>query len=305
MMIWTTVPTAAGDLRAIIHVPDRPGPLPGLVLVDGSGDGACDGWGEWPARLTNLGAVVLTHDKPGCGGSPGHWTEQSFADRARESLAATEVLRAHPATRDRPVGMLGGSQGGWVALLAAALRPDAVDFVVSVSGPGVSPAVQERHRIESDLRAEGTNPAALAEAMAWIDERTRRLTAGEPVEAVLTDQERLVGRSWYATATRYFDNPVILGFLARILDFEPAEVLPRVRCPVLAFFGGADPVVPVPDSVTAFATHLRGPAHGIAVFPGADHGLYTAEPDPEIPRGDQLAAGFLPMLSEFLARPLA
>jgi len=304
-MIWTGVPTAVGDLRALIHVPDRPGPLPGVVLVDGSGDGAADDWGEWPDRLMGQGAVVLTHDKPGCGGSPGHWTDQSLTDRASETLAAVEVLRADPSVSGQPVGLFGGSQGGWVSLLAAALRPEAVDFVISLSGPGVSPAVQERARIEADLRAEGTAPAALAEALAWLDERTRRLIAGEPVEVVLADQERLADRSWYPTSTRYFDDPVTLAFLARILPFDPATILPDLRCPVLALFGAADTVVPVRQSVVAFAAglpDLPGDPHGIAVFPGADHGLFTADPDPDTPRTDQLAAGFLPMVGGFLAR---
>jgi pimeloyl-ACP methyl ester carboxylesterase len=302
---WTTVPSAVGELRAIIHVPDTPRPLPGLVLVDGSGDGACDGWGEWPARLTGCGAVVLTHDKPGCGGSPGHWTEQTFTDRARESLAALTVLRGHPAVRGRPVGLLGGSQGGWVALLAASLQEAPVDFVVSVSGPGVSPAVQERARIEAELRAAGTSPEDLAEAMDWIDERTRRLAAGESVTEVLADQVRLADRGWHATGTQHYDDPAILSFIAGILDFDPIQVLPRVPCPVLALFGAADSVIPVPASVAAFATHLPdlpGSPSGIAVFPEADHGLFTADPDPSVPRTEQLAAGFLPMVAGFLAR---
>ena len=80
---WTSVPTASGDLRALTWIPDAPGPLPGVVLVDGSGDGACDDWGGWPERFAACGAVVLSHDKPGSGGSPGNWLEQTFEDRAR------------------------------------------------------------------------------------------------------------------------------------------------------------------------------------------------------------------------------
>ena len=75
---WTSVPSAAGDLRALTWIPEAAGPLPGIVLVDGSGDGACDDWGEWPERFVACGAVVLAHDKPGCGGSPGNWLEQTF-----------------------------------------------------------------------------------------------------------------------------------------------------------------------------------------------------------------------------------
>jgi hypothetical protein len=298
----TTVPTAFGDLRAGIWVPEQSAPLPGLVVVDGSGDGAFDDFGAWPARLAACGAAVLVHDKPGCGGSPGHWTRQTIDDRARETLAAVGVLRGHRAVAGRPVGLLGISQGGWVSLLAAATGD--VDFVVSLSGPGVGPAAQERTRIERELRAEGVSGPDLDEGLGWVDERTRRLLAGEPAADVIAYQRRFASRPWFTIVTRYFDDPATMTFLAGILGFDPVRVMPDVRCPVLALFGAADPLVPVPDSVVAFATHLRplpGDPHGIAVFPGADHGLFTGEPDPARPRADQLAAGFLPMLTGFLA----
>ena len=306
---WTAVPTADGELRALVHVPvEAADLLPGVVLVDGSGEGACDDWGEWPGRFADQGAVVLTHDKPGCGGSPGDWLSQSFADRARESLAALRVLRDHPAVSGRPSGLVGFSQGGWVALLAATLDPSLVDFVISLSGPGVGTAAQDRDRIERELRARGLSESDVAEALAWIDERGRRLVAGEDVLQVLSDQVRFSDRAWYEGATQYFDNPLALGFLARNLDFDPVPVLQQVTCPVLALFGAEDTLVPVADSVIAYATHLQALAdgeHGIAVFPGADHGLFTADPDPAVPRTEQLAAGFLPMVAGFVAERVA
>ena len=227
-----------GDLRALLWMPEADGPVPGIVLVDGSGDGACDDWGEWPQRFVDCGAAVLAHDKPGCGGSPGNWLEQTFHDRAVESLAALAVLRAQPACSGQPVGLLGFSQGGWVALLAATQGDP--DFVVSLSGPGVTPAVQDRDRIERELRSRGVDHDAIVEALAWIDERTRRLLAGEAVEDVLADQHRLADRSWYAGTTEYFDELPALSFLSRLLDFDPVPVLQRVSCPVLALFGAAD-----------------------------------------------------------------
>jgi hypothetical protein len=295
----TSVPTAVGDLRAGIWVPENhPQPLPGLVVVDGSGDGAFDDFGDWPARLAACGAAVLVHDKPGCGGSPGHWTEQTIDDRAEETLAAMAVLRRHPAVAGRPVGLLGISQGGWVSLRAAS--GGTVDFVVTLSGPGVGPAAQERVRIERELHDDGVSAADVREALGWVDERTRRLIDGEPVTDVLAHQARFADRPWFTIATRYFDDPVTMRFLAGILAFDPVRYLPDVACPVLALFGAADPLVPVPESVVAFTTHLRE-MPGIAVFPGADHGLFTGPPDPTRSRADQLAPGFLPMLTGFLA----
>jgi uncharacterized protein len=301
---WTVIPAEAGELRALIQVPDGVmTPLPGLVLVDGSGEGAADDWGEWPDRFLDCEAVVLTHDKPGCGASPGDWLAQTFLDRAHESLSALRVLRSHPAVADQPVGLVGFSQGGWVSLLAASLDDELVDFVVSISGPGVGPADQERYRIERELRAQGVNDENVAEALAWIDERARRLLGGEDVASVLADQARFSDRAWYAGATQFFDNPVALGFLARNLDFDPLPVLEQVTCPVLALHGAADTLVPVPASVAAYAEHLRrlpGDLHGIVSFPGADHGLFTADPDPAVARTDQLAPGFLSMVAAFL-----
>lgn len=300
----TVVPTVVGDLGAIIRVPtDAAGPLPGVVLVDGSGDGDRFNLGGWPEWIGDAGSVVLRHDKAGCGGSPGHWTDQTLEDRAHEALAAIRVLRSHPATAGQPVGLYGISQGGWVALLAATLEPESVDFIVCHAGPGTTPARQERDRLEAWVRAEGHDEATVAEAMAWVDARADRIRRGDPVESVLAEQAELRHRPWYATVVPAYDTPANLRLLRGMIDFDPTAVMPHVRCPVLALFGGNDTLVPAQTSLRAFAEHLppdpRG--HGFAVFPGADHGLFIADPDPAVPRRDQLAPAYLPTLRAFLA----
>ena len=91
----------------------------------------------------------------------------------------------------------------------------------------------------------------------------------------------------------------MLGYVARLIHFEPAEVLPGVRCPALALFGAADSLVPVPASVAGWLSAAPS-LEGLAVFPDADHGLFVADPEPGVDRTDQLAPGFLPMLGGFL-----
>jgi uncharacterized protein len=94
-----------------------------------------------------------------------------------------------------------------------------------------------------------------------------------------------------------------LQFLASILDFDPAPVIARVQCPVLALFGASDSLVPVSASVEAFAAHLAtlpGDPGGIGVFPRANHGLFVADPSDGIDRTSQLAPGFLAMLTGFI-----
>ncbi|HMO12467.1 MAG TPA: alpha/beta hydrolase [Actinotalea sp.] len=298
----TVVSTAVGDLGAIVRVPGVATPLPGVVLVDGSGDGDRHDWGGWPQWLGDAGSVVLRHDKPGCGGSPGHWTEQTLVDRAEETLAAVRVLGHHPGTAGQPVGLYGISQGGWVALLAAAMDPGSVDFVICHSGPGTTPAQQERERQESWLRAGGHDEQAVAEALAWVDTRADLLRRGVAPAEVLARQAQFADRAWADVVLPVYDSPENLRFVSGLLDFDPTAVMPQVSCPVLALFGAADSVIPVPVSVAAFATHLPPhPGHGVAVFPGADHGLFVADPDPQVPRRDQLAPAYLPTLMAFLA----
>lgn len=300
------IPTKLGELHALIHWPDDgPGddsPVAGVVLVDGSGDGTADGWGLLPSRLAAMGVVALTHDKPGCGKSPGHWSEQTLSDRAWETLGAVAVLRANLGHGVR-VGLYGVSQGGWVGLIAANLSPDDIEFLVSVSGPGVSPAVQERARIERELRTKGMDDAAVIEALDWIDERTRLLTQGDDPSDVLARQHAFRFRPWYSVATYSFDDVVTLRFLAGILGFEPVPAIQTMPCPVFAAFGGADDSIPVRESAATFAAHLPalpGDPHALAIYPAADHGLYVSAPAVDVDRLSQLAPGFLTMVERFI-----
>ncbi|MCK0112084.1 alpha/beta hydrolase [Ornithinimicrobium sp. F0845] len=276
--------------------------MPGLVLVDGSGDGDRLDWGGWPEWLAEAGSVVLRHDKPGCGGSPGHWTQQTLENRAHETLAALRVLRDHPRTAGQPVGLYGISQGGWVALLAAALEPDAVDFVVCHSGPGTTPAEQERDRIATWLRAEGHDDEALAEAMAWVDARFELMRDGTPPEAILAEQQRHADKPWFETTLVPYDSAEAIRFVSGMIDFDPRQVMPEVRCPVLVLFGADDTLVPAQTSLREYAVHLPSDVrHGYAVFPHANHGLFVADPVDGVDRRDQLAPAYLPTVTAFLA----
>jgi len=53
---------------------------------------------------------------------------------AQRLVGATDWLAAHPRTGRRPLGLFGASTGAGAALVAAALRPDAVRAVVSRGG---------------------------------------------------------------------------------------------------------------------------------------------------------------------------
>ncbi|WP_433207782.1 alpha/beta hydrolase family protein [Dactylosporangium sp. CS-047395] len=301
--IDTVVDTAAGPLNAILCTPEGPA-RGGLVLSDGSGPADRHAWQGVPQWLAARGIATLRHDKPGCGGSPGDWRHQTFADRAAEAIAALAVLRKQAGVER--AGLIGYSQGGWVSLLAAVTVPDHVDFVVTVGGPFVGVEEQERTLLGRVMRRHGLAEESVAAGLAWADERAARLAAGEDPAQVYADQARFAGDDWAAiVCDRPYDTPEELGFFARMLPFDPGAALPFLPCPLMAFFGADDEHVPVERSLAVLGDRLPGRyrgSNGVAVLPGVGHMLYPVPPRADMSVFAQLSPGFLPLLGAFLDR---
>lgn len=253
--------------------PPWPGPYPAVVFVEGSGPGGRD-QREWQTRLAAAGLASLAYDKPGSGASTGDWTRQTIADRAGETLAAVGALRARSDIGRRPVALIGHSQGGWVAPLAASLSPAAVAAVVSVSGPGVGVVAQEEYRLRHQLPAAGFSDGDVRQALALLHEQVDRVRAGDDPVGVHAAQARWHDAPWYALLAG--TSPASIAFLTGIADHDPQPALAVLRCPLLAIFGADDVQVPVEASVRALDRILGGTRHRdhtIMVFPGADHGI--------------------------------
>ncbi|WP_153265088.1 alpha/beta hydrolase family protein [Nonomuraea phyllanthi] len=118
----------------ILRPANATGPLPGLLLVHGSGGG--NSRRELRAEAEAFaaqGMVVLAPDKRSAGYSKTH---RDYGQLADDALAALAVLRKQPGVG--PAGLWGISEGGWVAPIAATRSKD-VDFLVTVGGPGRTP----------------------------------------------------------------------------------------------------------------------------------------------------------------------
>jgi dipeptidyl aminopeptidase/acylaminoacyl peptidase len=132
-------------LTGVLHVPAGRGRRPAIVLVHGSGRVTADAQiAGFANRLTGAGFAVYAYDKRGVGRSAGEYTnvgvsnsERMFDLLAGDALAAVDRLRARRDIDPARVGLMGVSQGGWIAPLAAS-RSRHVRFVVTVSGPAVS-----------------------------------------------------------------------------------------------------------------------------------------------------------------------
>ena len=278
--------THQGDrLVGDLHRPPWPGPHPAIVFVEGSGPGGRD-LGDWPLRLAAAGFASLAYDKPGSGASTGDWTAQSLADRASETTAAVAAVRERPDIDTDRVALIGGSQGGWVAHLAAGTS--GVAAVVTVAGPGVGIQAQERYRLRRQLPAQGFGERDVEQALALHTEQIERVRAGEDPAAVHADQAPWHTAGWYPLLAG--TTPDSIGFIARTADYEPSAALASLTCPTLAIFGAEDVQVPVEDSVRAIEAATAGAT--TVVFPAVGHNLRLANGQ-RAPGFDELIVGWL------------
>src|SRR5262249_2121005 len=108
----------------------------------------------------NVGAFV--YDKRGTGNSEGKYT-QDFNTLADDAVAAMREARRIAGPRSARIGYQGGSQGGWVAPLAATLAP--VDFVIVSFGLAVSVIDEDQQEVALEMRLKGHKQQEILKAL--------------------------------------------------------------------------------------------------------------------------------------------
>lgn len=125
-----------------------------------------------------MGIAVLAYDKRGVGESTGEYSGVGpgnsvamFDLLAADVIAGVETLARRRDIDPRRIGLVGNSQGGWIAPLAASKSRD-IAFVVSLSGPAVT--VGEEIAYSNLAGADPGSQQGLADAE--IDRRFRAFT---------------------------------------------------------------------------------------------------------------------------------
>jgi pimeloyl-ACP methyl ester carboxylesterase len=212
--------------------------------------------------LAPRGVAVLAYDRrPSPDGS-----DIPFDVQADDALAALGTLRAE--VGDAPLGLWAWSQGAWAASLAATRSPD-VAFLVLLAASGVSPAEQMRYGTAEQLRRRGHGDdrslRELAELRAALEDAHRHPSRRAAAQAVV---DRYADRPWFGLAY----VPCTLDDLGEWpdMDFDPAPILARVRCPVLLVYGEADEWTPIEPSLAAWERAAADVS--VVRLAGTDHG---------------------------------
>ena len=262
----------------------------GVLMHPGSGPSDRDNDVLFPPireHLLGAGIAVCSFDKRGVGGSAGSWLDAGITEQGQDLLAALAVFESE-SPQGLPIGLFGHSQGGWVVVEAAG-RGAPVAFVITNSGPGVSPARQERYSLTSKLK-DGREAEALTtyDAVVAVMGECPTLERGvEQLEAANVPYRELPGLEFM------FEDEAIWRLCAKIFAYDPAQALSRITVPVLALFGAADKITPTEESVVALRAAVRPELLQVEVFPEGDHRLYHGDP----PR---FVDGYLDRISSFV-----
>jgi pimeloyl-ACP methyl ester carboxylesterase len=286
-------------LAGTLTLPPGPGPFPAVVLISGSGaqNRNEELLGHRPFlvladHLSRNGIAVLRVDDRGVGGSTGSVNESTSSDFAGDVLAGVQFLKKHPRIAPGRIGLVGHSEGGLIAPLAATRSTD-VAFIVLLAGTGTtgydllpgqveaidkaSGMTEDKARKEADLTRAGLDlvraekdPAALrAKLKKLFAERSdafdpKDVEAGGGLDAFVDQQAKALSSPWF----RYF------------LDYDPRPVLRRVKVPVLALNGELDRQVLVDQNLPAIEQALRegkNPDVTVRRMPGLNHLFQTAK----------------------------
>ena len=232
---------------------------PPILLLHGFGGAA---WNF--TELVPLLAVrrLLIPDLPGHGAS--------------EPLPAPSIAGFADAVAgllDGPVGALGHSMGGVVALRLAERHPELVRALVLAAPAGISSSTRSA---ELTLGLAGlVQPARIAGRRVDRIARSPRLKRLVFGRYEVANADALSERSVHGFLRGPLLHTDALGAGLALARDDPRQSLESVRCPALVLFGGRDKQVPLDDGIQ-YARRLQAPLRVIA---DCGHLLIGERPD--------------------------
>ena len=278
-------------------LPEGDGPFPAVVLISGSGaqDRNETVFGFEVFRtladaLTRNGVAVLRYDDRGVGGSTGGSPDDTSADFAEDVLAGVEMLGQRSEIDPAHIGLLGHSEGGIIAPMAAN-QSDKVAFVILMAGPSLPGEEILDAQLHLILAADGATPDQIDQASARQQQTLSAVRTGEgwdQLEAdvraelqVSIDELPEAQRAQIPDVPAYIDGVVAsqLGavrgaWFSFFVTYDPAPALESLTVPMLALYGGKDLQVPADGNEAALQAIIDGssnPAMTIKSFPTANH----------------------------------
>jgi pimeloyl-ACP methyl ester carboxylesterase len=266
-----TIPAEGFSLAGTISKPLEPvsGPLPAIVLVAGSGPSDRDEtvfgipiFGQLAASLADAGYLVLRYDKRGVGQSGGRPESATLADYAADLRAAVKFLSDRKDVDDKRIAVAGHSEGGSVAMLAAA-KEKRIKALVLIDTIGVTGAELNMEQVRHALERAKKTPEEQGQTIELQKKIQQAVLTGSGWEGIPPALRKQAETPWFQS----------------FLQFDPAKVMDDVDQPVLIVQGELDTQVAPSnaDTLAALAdARKKAPKAAVVKIPGINHLLVPA-----------------------------
>ena len=264
----------------------------------------------------------LRFDDRGIGGSTGDWLQATLEDRASDVQAAVALLLAREDIDSERMGLIGHSEGGLVALIAAN-QTNEISFVALLAAPAIPGVDVLREQLMILQRINGGSPEKIEGQKAHQELVLRAAISGdgwEDVEASIRART-LEGLDLRSTEDSEFivDPDLLLESIVAaelawlrspwfrsLAQYDPRPHIAGMDVPVLAVFAKVDIQVPADINSAAFTDSIAestAPSHTIETVQ-ADHG-FRDPLNALAAHYSQETPVFLPEFVEFLLEWLA
>ena len=299
-------------LAGRLVMPKSNDPVPLVVLIHGAErDSARDSYAlQRLLPAENVGAFV--YDKRGTGGSDGKYT-QDFDTLADDAVAAMREAKRIAGTRCARIGYQGGSQGGWVAPLAATHAP--VDFVIVSFGLAVSVIDEDQEEVALEMGFKGHSQEEISKALEVAAAAEAVFESGFTKGFERFDAIRAKYRNepWYKDIHGNYTHFILPYTASEIRDkgkdfifgtpfrYDPMPTLRAVEAPQLWVLGEDDFEAPSAETSRRIKILIaEGKPITLALFPHAEHGMTEYELASNGERvSTRYAPGYFAMMRDF------
>lgn len=299
-------------LHGRLVMPRGRGPVPVVVLLQGSEFHSARDHDPLQRLFPALGIGAFVYDKRGTGASGGEYT-QDFALLADDAIAALGAARRLAAGRVARIGFQGPSQGGWVAPIAASR--ERVDFVIVSFGLAVSVLHEDREALEFQMRLKGHGPEIVARALEIGAAAARVFESGFTAGIEEFDAVRARHRDepWFRDVHGNFTGLLLAMTPAQIrtegarfrwgtpFAYDPLPTLERLDVPQLWVVGGQDVDAPSGDTVRRLDGLIaKGRPVTLAIYPSAEHGMTEFETSADgVRTSTRYASGYFRLMADY------
>jgi pimeloyl-ACP methyl ester carboxylesterase len=299
-------------LAGRLVLPKDDNPVPIVVLVHGAErESARESYSlQRLLPAENVGAFV--YDKRGTGGSTGKYT-QDFDTLADDAVAAMREAKRIAGARCARIGYQGGSQGGWVAPLAAVRAP--VDFVIASFGLAVSVIDEDQEEVALEMRLKGHTQEEISKALevASAAEAVFESNFTKGFERFDSVRAKYRNEPWYKDLHGNYTHFILPYTAAEIREkgkdfifgtpfrYDPMPTLRAVEAPQLWILGEDDLEAPSAETSRRIKMLIaEGKPITLALFPHAEHGMTEYEVASNGERvSTRYAPGYFAMMRDF------